>query len=57
MQEPVYVLLLITCHRRIMPRLSELLLSYFPWNLSKYKCSLNVQYNMTPKMGQTSMFL
>ena len=29
MQEPVYVLHLITCHGRIMPRLAELLLFYF----------------------------
>ena len=29
MQEPVYVLHLITCHGRIMPRLAELLLTYF----------------------------
>ena len=28
MQEPVYVLHLITCHGRIMPRLAELLLCY-----------------------------
>ena len=27
MQEPVYVLHLITCHGRIMPRLAELLLT------------------------------
>ena len=28
MQEPVYVLHLITCHGRIMPRLAELLLMH-----------------------------
>ena len=27
MQDPVYMLHLITCHRRIMPRLAELLLN------------------------------
>ena len=30
MQEPVYVLHLITCHGRIMPRLAELLFSSSP---------------------------
>ena len=31
MQEPVYVLHLITCHGRIMPRLAELLSGPMDW--------------------------
>ena len=36
MQEPVYVLHLITCHRRIMPRLAELLFIRIPHLICEY---------------------
>ena len=36
-QEPVYMLHLITCQGQIMPRLVELLLNYFPWNFVRHK--------------------
>ena len=36
MQEPVYVLHLITCHGRIMPRLAELLLKKILQKLQKF---------------------
>ena len=35
MQEPVYVLHVITCHRRVMPRLAELLFKSCVGNNSK----------------------
>ena len=37
MQEPVYVLHLITCHGRIMPRLAELLFSKVIVRKQKYE--------------------
>ena len=40
MQEPVYVLHLITCHGRIMPRLAELLLDKDVLSIAKLFLSI-----------------
>ena len=47
MQEPVYVLHLITCHGRIMPRLAELLPELWPF-VSFSQSSTEVLVSATP---------
>ena len=52
MQEPVYVLHLITCHGRIMPRLEELLFSSVCLSVS-----LSVNIYFVSKISQELLYL